>query len=272
MSLSQPKILITNNQLTNMGGTETWVLTMVRELSKEHKVGVYTKQKGYVSDLIKEYIDDRPRGYDLALVNHTTCINEARLGADFTIFTSHGTEPDLEKPQTGCNYYVAVNENVAEKYNLETIIKNPIDTELFKPTREISYKPNQILAITEKPIPLDAFYPSRVDNNMPELMNKADVVVSMGRGALEAMSCARNVIVWDERGYWGPRGDGYLTLPIKGNVAGPYNKTTINWEEELAKYDKAHGQRNREYILKNHDVRNIAKEYLKIWTNIKSGM
>ena len=259
-----------------MGGTETWVLTMARHLSKEHEVGVFTHVKGFVSDLLKDYIDDNPKGYDLALINHNTCVD---VDAKYKIFTSHGTVPELEKPPKSykyyqIDYYVAVSENASRHHGIPHIIKNPIDTERFKPTTEVGEHPVVVLGITQGKIPKVNLLPVRRDrDDMPERINKVDLVVSMGRGALEAMSCARPVIVWDNRPYWGERGDGYLDdlNKLTGNVAGEYNRRQIVWAEELAKYKPEHGQRNREYILKHHDVKQIAKEYLRIWkTNTKN--
>lgn len=250
-----------------MGGTETWVITMARELQKQgHEVRVYTKQKGMVSqmlgDMMTDNIDD---GYDLALINHNSCID---VKAKVKIFTSHGTIPPLEQPVEGADEYVAVSENVAEKYKLKHIIKNPIDTELFKPTSDIRDKPEVILNITNEKfnLPYKFLSPTRSEYSTPTLMNKADIIISLGRGALEAMSCGRNVITWDNRGYWGQRGDGYLSdfSKLKGNVAGEYRRTNIDIQQEILKYNKEQGKLNREYILKNHDVKLIVKQYLDL--------
>ena len=261
------KILLTNNHLERLGGSETWVYTMAQELKRRgYQVGVYTKVKGYVSDLLKDLIDDEPQGYDLALINHNSCMG---VDAKFKIFTSHGTVPELERPIEGADYYVAVNENVAEKYNIETIIKNPIDTELFKPITEIKDNVETVLAITEEKLdlPYNVIYPDRRKMNMPELINQADIVISLGRGCLEAMSCGRPVITWDKRPYWEARGDGYLDdlSKLKGNVAGQYSRTDIDLEEEIKKYNKEDGKRNREYILENHDVKKIVDKYLELY-------
>lgn len=261
------KILLTNNHLSQLGGTETWVYTMAQELKRRgYQVGVYTKAKGYVSELLKDLIDDEPKGYDLALINHNTCLG---VDAKYKIFTSHGTVPTLEIPYKGADVYVAVNENVAKKHNIDTIIKNPIDTELFKPITEIKDKPETILAITEEKLdlPYNVIYPDRRKMNMSELINKADIVISLGRGCLEAMSCGRPVITWDKRPYWEARGDGYLDdlSKLKGNVAGQYARTDINILEEIKKYNKEDGIINREYILENHDVRKIVDKYLELY-------
>ena len=268
------RILITNNHLARMGGTETWVLTMARHLSKEHEVGVFTHVKGFVSDLLKDLIDDNPKDYDLALINHNTCVD---VDAKFKIFTSHGTVPELERPPKSykyyqIDYYVAVSENVSKRYGMPHIIKNPIDADRFRPTSKIQDSPRRIVGITQAKLGVNYLPVDRLKDDMPERINHADVVISMGRGVLEAMSCGRAVIVWDNRPYWGERGDGYLDdlSKLTGNVAGEYNRREIDWATELAKYKPEHGKRNREYILKHHDVNKIAKEYLDIWkTNTK---
>lgn len=261
------KIILTNNHLARLGGSETWVYTMAQELKRRgHHVGVFTHSKGYISDLLADMIDDTPQGYDLALINHNSCLN---VDAKYKIFTSHGTVPELEIPRPGANVYVAVSENVAEKYQLKHIIKNPIDTELFKPTREIGDKVQTVLSITDVNVnlPYKVISPNRYEMNMPELINQADLVISIGRGALEAMSCGRPVITWDKRPYWEARGDGYLNdlSKLRGNVAGEYAKTDINLDEEINKYNKEDGQRNRDYILKHHDVKKIVDKYLNLY-------
>lgn len=267
------RILLTNNHLADLGGTETWVMTMAEEYERlGYEVGVHTKHKGAVSSMLHRFIDDNPTGYDLALINHNTCIS---VDAKYKIFTSHGTEPQLEKPEKGCDEYVAVSENVAKKYDLKHIIKNPINTDKFRPYRPINKTPQKALVLGGPPPSIPTIYPSRVEDSMADLINNVDVVVSLGRGALEAMSCGRNVITWGHRSNWGSRGDGYLDdlSKLKGNVAGEYLSPNINLDEELSKYDKSHGERNRRYILDNHDVKNIAQEYIKIWqTNTKNAI
>ena len=66
------KILLTNNHLSQLGGTETWVYTMAQELKRRGYQGVYKRKD--ISELLKDLIDDEPKGYDLALINHNTCL------------------------------------------------------------------------------------------------------------------------------------------------------------------------------------------------------
>ena len=91
------KILLTNNHLAQLGGSETWTYTMAKELQRMgYEVGVFTHEKGVVSDMLGDLMDYSPSGYDLALINHNSCLG---VDAKFKIFTSHGTVPvaDIEK-------------------------------------------------------------------------------------------------------------------------------------------------------------------------------
>ena len=263
------RILLTNNHLARLGGSETWIYTMAMELKDQgHDVGVFTHDRGVVSNMLGDLMDYEPSGYDLALINHNTCIN---VDARFKIYTSHGTVPELEKPVAGADVYVAVNENTADYHKIDKIIKNPIDTDLFRPTSEIRGVPQSILSITDEfvSLPYHIITPSRTEYNMSHLINQADIVISMGRGALEAMSCARNVVTWDKRPYWESRGDGYIDNfdMLKGNTAGQYARNDIVLTDEIAKYDKSQGKKNREYILENHDVKKIVNQYLQLYGN-----
>jgi O-antigen biosynthesis protein len=259
------RILLTNNHLQQFGGTETWVLTMARELVRQgHEVGIYTHHKGVITDLLAPIctIDDNPQDYDIALINHNTCTN---VGAHKKIYTCHSPFESVEAPPAGMDVYVAVSENVQKRYEIETIIKNPIDTALYTPTHHIADTCKEILAITANPIPVPHFTPSRTEETMPELINRADLVVTIGRGVLEAMSCSRNVIVYDTRPHMGFTADGYLDFAnLRGNVGGRYHLKEMDWATELAKYNPEHGYRNREYILEHHDVKKIVEQYLNL--------
>ena len=263
------RILLTNHHLKQLGGTETWVLTLARELAKTHEVGVYTNVKGYVSNLLGDLMDDHPQDYDLALVNHNSCADVARKAAKYTIFTSHGIYPRWEIPAARMDYYVAVNGSVSRKYQIPHIIKNPIDTELFKPASTIGTSPERILALTSVRPPFRTLQLTRNNYNSPQIMNQADVVISLGRGAFEAMSCGRAVIIWDNRDYLpGPSGYGYIDDLSVLDTADTSDRLmpNIDWQQELAKYRQEHGEANRDFILREHAVSLIADQYLNIFS------
>lgn len=237
---------------------------MARELIKQgHEVGVYTRIKGVISNLLKDNLDDNPKDYDVALINHNSC---AHVTAKRKIYTSHGWADGLETPPPGMDVYVAVSENVAKRHGIDLIIKNPIDTELFKPTEPIRDTPDRVLSITSHAISIPATYPTREAETMPELMRQSDVVITAGRGVLEAMSSGRAVVIYDIRPGLGLCADGYLHdfTFLNGNVGGAYHLTQCDPVAELKHYQQEHGERNREYVIKHHDVRDIVNQYLNL--------
>ena len=102
---------------------------------------------------------------------------------------------------------------------------------------------------------------------MPYLMNNFDLVVGMGRTALEAMACGRPVVIAGRKGI-----DGYATPETmlefrKSNCSGRAKKIPVTPEamiEEFRKYDPKDGERLREYVKENNAVEKIAEQYLAL--------
>ena len=99
----------------------------------------------------------------------------------------------------------------------------------------------------------------------------ADLVISLGRGALEAMAQGRPVIVADNRPYIGAYGDGYVTPALAGeitrnNFSGRRFKIPITQEwllGELKKYNADHSEILYDYVLENHEASKIVQRYLE---------
>lgn len=272
------KILITNNHLVRYGGTETWVITMAKELEMMgHNVGVYSKIKGGLYDTLK-WKDDNPKDYDLALINHNVNMG---VDAKFKIFTSHGVIPELERPVAGADAYVAVSEEIALRYSDYNmlVIRNPINiygTHAFNPPNKelhnilfMSNNPLLVLPIVKeatKGYGLTVLSGGR-EMSEPYIRN-ADLVITLGRGAYESLACGKNVLVYDYNG-----GDGLLNpLNIKeirkNNCSGRRHSkqyTAPELRQEIERYNPYNAIEMRKYIVDNHDVRKIAAQYLEIY-------
>lgn len=263
------KILLTNHMIGGWTGSETWVYTMYNELSKHHEVDIYAHTK-----------KTPQKDYDLALINHNTCLKDV-MGWNIKrkVFTSHGVLPELEQPIEGADEYVAVSEevqaNLADKGFKSKVIRNPIDMERFKPEEPVNDTLQNILFLSN--------YTSNVANvvesaccgynfkkigggtvvpNVEDYMNWADLVVTLGRGVLEALSCNRNVIIADYGG-----GDGFVTPENileyrKKNNSGRTRRkmfTIDEFRKEMSLYDPQ--LKMRDYIKSNNDVKLITKLY-----------
>ncbi len=99
--------------------------------------------------------------------------------------------------------------------------------------------------------------------DIEEKINKFDIVVGIGRPILEAMSCGRNVIVFDKRFYYKVYpADGFIDMnniddASRFNFCGKEklsNYSENNMIEELKKYDKSLKNKFRMFILDNHSI------------------
>jgi glycosyltransferase involved in cell wall biosynthesis len=287
------RILITNHWLKKWGGSETFTYTLVGEAVKQgHQVDLFTTQKGLVSDKI---FDDfgvackLEMEYDLILANHHTTVKAIRdFGVKGKIIqTCHGTIPKLEQPSPLADAYVSISEEVKQyledKGINSTLILNGIDCTRFKPKTDLNIKPKRILsmvfsdeanAVIKKAcnylgIKLISFNKHKNPIfNIENEMNKADIIIGLGRCVYEAMACGRPIIIYDNRPYMPSYADGYLTRDvlaesIKFNCSGRRFKKELSAEgliEEIKKYDIREG-----YYLKNFakDELNMAKQFVK---------
>lgn len=270
------KILLSNNMIGGNTGSETWVTTMNKEIEKlGHNVTLYTPNTNILD-----------MKFDLAIINHNSCLKQLTYLPCKKIFTSHGILPSLEQPIQGADYYVSVSEEVQEHlkdlgFN-SIVIRNGIDTELYKSTKPTNKKLTNVLfsshyqgsalniikqACKELDLNLTIIGKGNEVSNPIDYINEADLVIGLGRTAYEAMSCERNVIIYDYNG-----ADGFVTPETikdyrKNNCSGRYRKKFLNVEElkELFKlYDSELGSKLREYIIDNNNIKKTVQQYLSI--------
>lgn len=251
---------------------------MFNYLSKNHDVDVYT------SDGVNILIDasyEIKKHYDLAIINHNTCLHDLESwNIKKRIFTSHGVLPDLEKAIPGADKYIAVSEEVQTaiiKAGFHaSIIRNPIDTDFFTPSsinkrlKNILYLNNNAMESphTRKIIKAcSGNYDFRIlaghKDDVKKHISWSDLVITLGRGCYESLSCGKNVIVAGEKL------DGIVTPESifelrKNNCSGRrFNRewTTEDLKQELKKYDSDRNMRG--YILENNNINFAAEEYLR---------
>ena len=288
-------ILLANRALRKIAGSETWTITMYRELIKKHNVDIFTFGKNkliYKTRFRKANFFNQNISYDLAIINHKKCLAELNKYSNIKkkIFTSHGIIPEEEQPINGADTYVAISEEVKETienkgFKCSKILRNPIDINIFKEIKPINKKLKNILYISgygKRPINLikNAFknynlkiigqaYNKSV-KNVHKYINEADLVISLGRGVYEALSCNRNVIIFDSVNNNNNYGDGYVNEKSilafrKNNCSGRSKKISFNellLKKELLNYDCNLKMRN--YIIKNNNIETIAKKYLAL--------
>lgn len=278
------RILIGTHHLARLGGTEMWTRVMYDALSLHNRVDVFARTTNSIFPDMTPY-DPRAR-YDLALINHNQTMRALRhMRAARVIMTIHGTTPPLEWPVFGADAYVSVSEWERDFIPLpSTVIRNPIETWRFAPTRRPSQRLRRVAMMTNYGGPAHRILREACEilgvelrsaglvspdgtTAMPEaLMNWADLVVGVGRTALEAMSCGRNVFLL---GQWGAGG---MVTPENVRGLGHVNwsgaqrgdwPTPVQLADEIAMgYDPKRDL--RPYVLEHHAPHLIAGQYLAI--------
>lgn len=293
------KILVTNNTLANLGGSETYAYTLIRELAsrKEVNVDCFSKNIGLVGKTLKNegynVITSVKDNYDLILASHTSTIPSIINNNGYKIQTCHGIYPSLEQPAKGMDSYVSISEEV-EKHLTKlrfksTIIHNGINCDRFKPIKPINKNIKSILSLAQSDVlnnkirkvcnkmGIKLYCLNKFKNpifNVENMINEVDMVISLGRGAYESMACGRNVMILDKRPYINkpPLGDGLLTEDnisdiIKNNCSGRFSNTIYDEnmiEKEIMKYDSKLGDFCREYALNNLNIKHQVDKYLKL--------
>ena len=292
------RVLLANQFLKNLAGTETFIYTFGKELERRgYKVDVFTFEPGQLSD---QFFTITPKSknklrkeYDYIFINHNTCLDYLKDVRGVKIFTSHGIYLKLEQAKEGADFYVGISQEVRDHlidngFDTE-VIHNGIDCERFKPRKPIHKKLKRVLSICKD---LDEnfndannvieeacnklgieFMKARDVWDLENKMNEVDLVVSLGRGAYEAMACGRAVLVFDKRHYMKEsKGDGIVTKDnideiLKNNFSGRRYNIKFDIDSlvnELQKYDQSMGDFNREYALEHFNIKKQVDKYFEL--------
>ena len=273
-----------------MGGSETWVRTMVHELKRQwFNVDIFTFHRGYFSELLEREgfkiissVNELSNEYTAVIGNHTTTINaiKSKLSCPI-IFTSHSFFIDIEQPTIEADEYVAVTEEIKTKEN-QQIIRNGIDLNKFK-WQPINRELKNILYLTH---PWNKKGLELVKNscqgynlitiNEPildteKIIHQADLVITLGRGILEGLACGRNVISGDHRDWMdGFIGGGMITKDnfdeLKTHALSGRNKpihfTAETLRDEIQKYNPNNVLRKK--IEQEYNIKKQVHKYIKL--------
>ena len=262
------KVLLGNNHLHQMGGTETYVYTLASSLLKlGHEVEIILGDptlQGIMSSKIEGElgikVDYLTGDYDVVLLNHKTTLQrffDLNLSYKSKVFQIiHGLYNEAEHPYLGKEIeYITISEEVHDgikkSYNKESIvIRNLIDLDLYNPTPtnptlksiySLSQNDdmNNLLRTICDELGLDFSSNNKHSNptsSVREKIENADLVISLGRGCYEAMAMGKNVLVADmRRDYMPDFTDGMVNNTsflnyIKCNCSGRYLKNPTTYE------------------------------------------
>lgn len=240
--------------------------------------------------------------FDVIHIHH--CINAILVRHTFRstpmVFLSHGVLPFLEQPppvEVNISRFMAVSEEVLRNlqehgigFDNISILRNMIDPELFFQVKKPNEVPKNAIILSYK---IDESTENTIEQaclqrniecvnlvkrfgpidqeNLPDLINKCDIVFSLGRGIMEAMFCGRAPIVIDAAG-----GDGLVT---PGNF---YNLATCNFSgrfigsvctherlvDEIDKYNTQDCEMLRSIAIKNFSCDTQIQKLQRIYSDV----
>jgi glycosyltransferase involved in cell wall biosynthesis len=293
--------ILTSCYLLDLSGTPTYTVTLFKELVKRgHDVVVYSITSGMLAKELNVVTDlsQMPWEPDVILGQHNVCCVNMREKYPSVpmIFSAHSTRYELEQPpQIEVQWYTAINEDVKKNLiakgadeNKIDIVRDFVDIHRFKPINPLNESVKRILYISN--FKKWKTY-SRISEACRELgiemkavgatygrcykveeeINKSDLVISIGRGIIESMSCGRPVISYDKK-----YGDGYLTEDVYmesrvrnfGDPTNPaickYCFSTGTLIDEIKKYNPLDGEKNRNIVLDHHNHEKGVDQLLSI--------
>lgn len=238
-------ILLTTHHLLSYQGSEVFTFTIADFLiRKGHKVSVYCAYVGNLRKdfekigvaIVSDLNLIKGQDFDVAHVHHHINAYEIRyyfpelpivLLCHGIIFLENPPPVDLKISQ-----YLATSERVRDSMTTKgvqkediLIFRNMVDSDKFYPLSEINERPKRALILSNKIDPASenvirqactalkirtkfvGLRFQQVDyEQIPLLINEADIVFSLGRGVIETMLGGRIPIVFDYEG-----GDGMVT-------------------------------------------------------------
>lgn len=296
------RIVLGRESCGTLGGTETYAITVARELQRlGHHVTLATDELGVMTDVARGQgvqvatLNELPSGCDAVLAHDTPMA--AALAARFPdarlVYVVHGDGFDDHLPPlipTMVDAVIACSDRMAARARAVPLevplvrLREPIDTDRYLDPRPLPAHPRRALILSNylrgerRRVLVEAWESagikcrqvgnpaSPVLDPRPE-MEAADIVVGKARAALEAMSCGRAVYVYDQFG-----ADGWVTAGSypafeADHFAGQATPAPRGREDligDLAAYSPDMGVANAELVRTHHGARHHAIELVAV--------
>jgi hypothetical protein len=285
------------------GGTETFCLTVARELQRRgHEVVLFADSFGPYADWAAELsvpvareTDKLPSACDAILANDaiTARLLAVRYPDTRLVYCIHGTIFEIQQPPVEPGLIDAILapserfDAFARSFAVDVPIvrlRQPIDTEWYVPSEPPRRPPRRALllsnALNEGPR-LDALVETWAARGIQVVhagsrdsildvrpaIADSDIVVGRGRAVIEGMACGKAVYVFDVGG-----GDGWVTPQTypaieADNFAGMATDVPIDRRRlaaDLDSYDPDMGWINRELAVTYHSVRSQVQVLIEV--------
>jgi hypothetical protein len=294
------RVVIGAFEFAHPGGTETYITTVAHELRRlGHEPVITARELGPMAEraerrgiVVARDASELPAKCDAVFAQDA--ISAGRLAERYPdtrlVAFAHSDRFDHQLPVLlpgVVSAVVVASDRVAARVEALALdapvvrLRHPIDTETFVPGGPLPGTPRRALILSNylqgdrRRALTDAWeaagvecvqvgVPATAELDVVPAIADADVVVAKGRAALEGMSCARAVYVFDEFG-----GDGWVTPERYAgmeadNFAGQAGSGPSDPAGELESYRPDMGWVNRELIRRHHGARRHAVQLVEV--------
>lgn len=304
------RVLISNFRYLNLTGTETFTYTLLEALAKQKGFKIYfyspflgaklLKRTRRLNLSISDNLNDfKKEKIDIIHSHHnlTSILLRCHFPKTPIVSLIHGCLEFLDQPPyfLKSNYYGSISEetgNYLKNFNIPKnkifYFPNSVNCSRFKPKKPLPLWPKNLLVISNyidrkaaklikkvsQQLNLKTWFigKNKQKFNIEKEINKADIVMSLGRGIIEALSCGKAGLVFSYD-HLHKTGDGMVTkdnidVLAKKNFSGRAKKIPFNYKnlvKEFKKYNPQMSEFNRQYALKHFDINKNVKKLLKIY-------
>lgn len=291
------KILITIHNFREMRGQQKFVYALINEMVDD-EFEIYTPSTGKMADIAEVPVYTNPdvianSKYDMILMFHY--FPELNSVEGFRVYFCNDTNAQFQLfGLWKVDKFICISEEIQKKmegFGIKAkIVRNGIDCGRYRSRRPVHKEVKRIMLFNyvqpdiinniitfceDNNIEIDIRFITKWTNetwNIPREINKADIVISVGRGCYEAMACEREVWVLGIYGSDGIVGDNFDEL-IENNCSGRHSSGKVKGIDGIrniiAKYDPDNAKKNRERILNKFDITNVAKTIRNLYTTNK---
>ena len=285
MSNKRKSVLIGTYYLNHVGGSQLYTCDLIKALNVRDDIDVefFAIERGelsaYAEDELGVPFMSKDR-YDLVLAGHNVTV-EMLNGKGPIVQICHGAILGLEFPSIYADFHVGIFKEVCNSLTKKgfdnILVLNGLDLQQKRPEKPIHPQLKKVLSLCQSEdanamlrnvcdklgIEFSSFNKHKNPTfHIEKEINKADMVVGIGRSIYDAMACGRPCIVFDSRDYNGNKGDGYLhphlfSAFVEANCSGRYRGKHFSEDElvdEFRKYNPEDGARLRTIAGKQLDV------------------
>ncbi|WP_344303055.1 hypothetical protein [Nocardioides bigeumensis] len=299
------KILMTNHALHARGGSESYLETVSTELRKlGHEVCFYSPSCGAMAESLRaggftvhDDVGDVPVDIDVIHGQHASAVGlvRTRLPRTPLVFVCHSwLVNSLEDPvvELAAAAHVVFNDLTLRRVRAHAAgagvpvhrLTQPVSVSFGDGARSpVSEVPRRAVAVSRRMITLPARLaaacaelgiefswvggPDSDEADARHSMFAADLVIGMGRTALEAMAAARPVLVMDEAFNAGWVTDAsYLAIEADGFTGIEAPRAEPDLVRLLGQYDAALGTLGRKLVSRHHLAQHHAARLVEVYT------